>query len=143
MDTVDTLHSPEASPNGRQSIRCTACESALHSPGRESISFLLLDQLTIPVVGCDDHLEQFSALCGLTTDSSPELLNHRPAGGVTCPGCRHAPYKTQQPIIPIGSGGLAPLVCSTHQSDITDRLRTGLRIRNQLNASLDAFSADP
>jgi hypothetical protein len=143
MDIVDTLQSQRDSPNGQQSIQCTACESALHSPGRDTISFLLLDQFTIPLVGCDDHLEQFSSLCGLATENSAELLNHRPAGGLPCPGCRHAPYSTQQPVVPIGSGGLALLACPTHQSDIIGRFRTGLQIRHQLDASLDALATDP
>lgn len=143
MDTADSFHSPEAPPDGPQSIRCTACESALDSPGRESVSFLLLDQLTVPLVGCDDHLEQFSTLCGLATDDNPELLGHRPAGGVTCPGCRHAAYDIQQLVIPIGSGGLAVLACETHQSAVIDRFRTGLRVQRQLNSSLEAFSTDP
>lgn len=143
MDTVDTLQSPADSPNRQQSIRCTACESALQSPGRENVSFLLLDQFTIPLLGCDDHLEKFSSLCGLATDNSAELLNHRPAGGLHCPGCRHAPYNSQQPIIPVEDGGLAILACKTHQSDIIIRFRTGLRIRHRLNSSLDAFSTDP
>ncbi len=143
MDTADTPQSPTDSPDRHRSIQCAACESALHSPGRETISFLLLDQLTIPLVGCDDHLEQFSSLCGLATDNSPELLGHRPAGGLHCPGCRHAPYDTHQPVVPIGSGGLAVLACPTHQSDIVGRFRAGLRIRDQLTASLDASSTDP
>lgn len=143
MDTADTFHSPDASPDGPQSIRCAACESALDSPGRESVSFLLLDHLTVPLVGCDDHLEQFSALCGLATESSPELLDHRPAGGITCPGCRHAAYDTHQPIVPVDGGGLALLACDTHQSAVIDRFRTGLRVQRQLTSSIEAFSTDP
>lgn len=45
-----------------------------------------------------------------------------------CPGCRHTPYKTQQPVVPIGSGGLALLACPTHQSDIIARSRAGQNI---------------
>ena len=143
MDTVDTLQSPAESPNGHQPIRCTACQSAIHSPGREGISFLLLDQFTIPLVGCDDHLEQFSSLCGLATENTPELLNYRPAGGVPCPSCRHAPHKAQQPIVPIGTGGLALLACATHNADIIDRFQTGLQVRHHLNSSVDAIPTDP
>ncbi|TYL35834.1 hypothetical protein CV102_25690 [Natronococcus pandeyae] len=143
MDKRDTLQSPADSPNRDQSIHCTACESSLQSPGRESISFLLLDQFTIPLVGCDNHLEEFCSICGLATEGSAELLNHRPAGGVHCPSCRHAPHRPHQSIIPVGGGGLAILACSTHQSDILDRFRTGLQIRHHLNSSLDAFSTNP
>jgi hypothetical protein len=139
MDTVETPQSPAESPNTQQPIRCTACESALHSPGRETISFLLLDQFTIPLVGCDKHLEQFSALCGLATEDSAELLTHRPAGGLPCPGCRHAPYKPHQPIVPVGDGGLAVLACSTHQSEIISLFRAGQEIHHNLNTSLEAF----
>lgn len=142
MDIVDTLQSPADSPNGHHSIRCGACESALQSPGRENISFLLVDQFTIPLVGCDEHLQQFSSLCGLATENSAELLAHRPAGGLHCPGCRHAVYNSEQPIIPVEDGRLAVLACSTHQSDIVGRFRAGMRIRHQLNSSLDAFSTD-
>jgi len=139
MDTVDTPQLPTDSPDGSRQIQCTACESALRSPGRETVSFLLLDRFTIPLVGCDDHLEQFGALCGLATEDSAELLDHRPAGGLPCPGCRHAPYKTEQPIVPIGGGGLALLACPTHQSDIIARFRAGQNIRNRLTSSIDAF----
>lgn len=139
MDTVDTSHSAAEPADSHQSIQCSACESALRSPGRESISFLLLDQLTIPLVGCDDHLDRFTALCDLTTDQSATLLDHRPAGGVPCPGCRNAPHKPQHPVIPVGDGGVAVLACPTHESAIIDRFRTAHRIRQDLDASLDAF----
>lgn len=142
MDTVDTPQSSVDSPSGLQSIQCGACESALNSPNRESISFLLLDQFTIPLVGCDDHLEQFRTLCGLATENNAELLHHRPAGGLQCPGCRHASHKTQQRVVPVGDGGLAILTCSAHQSDILAQFRTGLQIQHHLTSSLDAFSTD-
>ena len=112
MDKGDTLQSPADSPNRDQSIRCTACESALQSSGRESITFMLLNQFTIPLVGCDNHLEEFCCLCGLASEGRAKRLNHRPAGGVHCPSCRHAPHKPQQPIIPVGGGGLAILACT-------------------------------
>lgn len=139
MDTVDTHQLSADTPDSQQSIRCDACESALRSPGRETISFLLLDQFTIPLVGCNDHLEQFSSICGLTTEKGVKLLDHRPAGGLPCPGCRHASYNTQQPIIPLEGGALAVLACPTHQSDIINRFRTGLRTQHQLTSALDAF----
>ena len=43
-----------------QRIQCSMCKAALESPGRETVSFLLLDQFTIPLVGCPEHLQQFS-----------------------------------------------------------------------------------
>ena len=143
MEKKDTPRSPADSPDRDQLMQCTTCESAIESPGRDSISFLLLDQFTIPLVGCDNHLEEFCSLCGLATEGRTELLNHRPAGGVHCPSCRHAPHKPHQPIIPVGDGGLAILACSTHQSDILARFRTGLQVRHHLNSSLDAFSTPP
>lgn len=143
MDTEDPLQSPTESHDGHHPIQCRACESALESPGRESVSFLLLDQLTIPLVGCDEHLQQFTSLCDLTTEQDADLLTHRPAGGVHCPGCRHAGQSIQQPVIPVEDGGLVVLACSTHQSAILDRFQTGLQIRHQLNSSLDTFSTRP
>ncbi|MFC7058829.1 hypothetical protein [Halovenus salina] len=125
------------SPGGGQSLHCTACEAALQSPGRDTVSFLLLDRLTIPLVGCAEHLEAFRSLCSLATDGSAELLEYRPAGGVRCPGCRHAPREPEQAIVPVGSGGLAILACESHQSDILDRFRTGLEVRRHLTSSLD------
>ena len=142
MDDRDPPQSVPEFPDRSQFIQCAACESALQSPGRESVSFLLLDQLTIPLVGCDNHLEEFYSLCGLATEGRAELLNHRPAGGINCPSCRHAPHKPQQPVIPVGNGGLAVLACSTHQSDIFSRFRTGLQIRQHLTSSLDGASTD-
>lgn len=143
MDEEDTLQSPANSPNRDQAVRCTACESALQSPGRDGTSFLLLDQFTVPLVGCDNHLEEFCALCSLAAEGRAELLNHRPAGGVHCPSCRHAPHNPRHPIIPVGGGGLAILTCSTHRSDILARFRTGLQVRHHLNSSLDAFPTTP
>lgn len=143
MDEGDDFRSQTDSSDGHPSIQCAACASALRSPGRDNVAFLLLDQFTIPLVGCDDHLEEFSSLCGLAARRSVKLLDHRPAGGVHCPGCRHGPHATQQPVVPVGSGALAVLACSTHCSEILDRFRTGLQIRQHLNASLDGSSADP
>jgi len=143
MDNGDSLQSVPDSPHRNQFIQCAACESALQSPGRENVSFLLLDQLTIPLVGCDNHLEEFCSLCGLATEDRAELLNHRPAGGVNCPSCRRAPHKPHQPIIPVGNGGLAVLACATHQSDVFSRFRTGLQVRQHLTSSLDMASTDP
>jgi len=66
MGTVELDHPPADPADSPSSIRCTACDAALRSPGRDTVSFLLVDQLTIPLVGCPDHLTQFSTVCGLT-----------------------------------------------------------------------------
>ncbi|CDK38434.1 hypothetical protein [Halorubrum sp. AJ67] len=142
MDDGTSLQSAADSADGNQFVQCAACESALRSPGRGNLSFLLLDQLTIPLVGCDDHLEEFRSLCGLATESRAELLDHHPAGGVNCPSCRHAPHQPQR-VIPVGNGGLAVLACETHQSDILSRFSTGLQVRQHLTSSLDGTSTDP
>lgn len=139
MDTTDTNQPPVDASDSHQSIQCTDCASALQSPGRENISFLLLDELTIPLVGCDDHLEQFRSICSLATEDSGTLLGHHPAGGLPCPGCRHTAYDMQHPVIPLGDGALAVLACTTHQSDIVARFRAGMQIQTQLSGSLDAF----
>lgn len=140
MDTVDSLQRPVEPPDWEQSMRCPACATALQAPGRETVSFLLVDQLTIPLLGCDTHLEQLRSLCALAADTGAKLLPHRPAGGVTCPGCRYAGHSSHHPIVPLGSGRLAILACSTHESDIISRIQTGRRVRHHLDASLDAVS---
>lgn len=142
MGNGDSPQSVLDSPYRDQLVQCAACESALQSPGRESVSFLLLDQLTIPLVGYDNHLEEFCSLCGLATEGRAELLDHRPAGGVNCPSCRHAPHKPQQPIIPVGNGRLAVLACATHQPDLFSRFCRGLQLRQHLTAPLDGDSID-
>ncbi|PAU82916.1 hypothetical protein CK500_12360 [Halorubrum salipaludis] len=143
MDNGAPLQPVPDSPHRNPFTQCAACESALQSPGRESVSFLLLDQFTIPLVGCDNHLEEFCSLCGLATEGRAELLDHRPAGGVNCPSCRHEPHKSHQRIVPVGNGGLAVLACATHQSDILSRFHTGLQVRQHLTSSLDGAPTDP
>lgn len=139
MNTANTRQLPADAPDSSQAIQCAACVAALRSPGRENISFLLVDRLTVPLVGCEDHLEQFRSLCDLATEDSAALLAHRPAGGLPCPGCRHASYDMGHPIVPLGGGAVALLVCSTHQSEIVSRFRTGLEVQQQLDTSLDAY----
>lgn len=137
MSPNDTDQSPEDELASQPSIRCAACNSALQSPGKDTVSFLLIDHLKIPIVGCDDHLEQFRSVCGLTTEADPELLSHLPAGGVPCVGCRQERYTTEQSLLPIDGGALGVLACPTHQSAIIDRYRTGLQTQQHLTSSLD------
>jgi len=54
---------PSAEPGDEPPVPCDACRSALASVSRDSVAFLLLDQFTLPVVGCRDHLERFRAIC--------------------------------------------------------------------------------
>ena len=139
MDTGETPQHPAETPDNTPSIQCTACESALRSPGRDTVSFLLVDRFTIPLVGCENHLKQFSSICGLTAESDTTLLSHPPAGGVPCPGCRHARHTVEQPVVPLHGGALAVLACPRHQSEIVARFREGLQTRHHLTASLDQF----
>lgn len=125
-------------PDGYPPIRCEACQSALQSPGREAISFLLLDTLTVALVGCQDHLEEFRSVCGHTTRGTADLIAHRPAGGIACPGCRLAPHNPQQPMIPLEDGIIAVLACPTHQTEVIDRFHTGLQTRRQITSSLES-----
>lgn len=111
--------------------------------GRRSLSFLLLDQLTIPVLGCADHLDQFRSICGLTTEDEAELLDHVPAGGVNCPGCRNARYESAHPLIPVRDGGVVVTACPDHRSAIAERFQAGRRAHEQLTASLDAPRDSP
>lgn len=136
MDAVDFDEPPASPADNPQSIRCAACDAALQSPSRDTISFLLFDQFTIPLVGCPDHLDQFSTVCGLTTEDSATVLEHRPAGGLQCPGCRHAAHQPQHPVIPVGTGAVAVLACPMHQDDIIGRFRAGLQTQRHLTASL-------
>jgi hypothetical protein len=139
MDVVDFDEGSPAPADGAGAIGCEACEAALRSPSRETISFLLLDQFTVPVVGCVDHLERFSAICGLTSEQRPRLLQHQPAGGITCPGCRRASQQPHHPVLPIGDGAVAVLACSTHRDGIIDRFRAGLQTQHQLTASVETL----
>lgn len=128
---------------GRSAIPCDACQSAIRSDGQRTVSFLLLDRFTIPVLGCDDHLDQFASVCGLTSKDPVELLHHRPAGGISCPGCRHARYAAGHPMIPVHGGAVLVPACPEHQSAITQRFHTGRRTRHRLTASLDAPNVSP
>lgn len=119
---------------GHPQIQCAACASALES---NAPSFLLLDQLTVPLIGCDDHLARFTDICGYTTEGSPELLDHRPAGGVPCPSCHLAPYNPHHPVIPVQDGAVAVLACLDHQSAIVDRFHTGLATQQRLTTSIE------
>lgn len=118
-------------------VPCPDCRHALTSISRDTVSFLLLDQFTVPVVGCQDHLEQFRAVCGLTTDGRAELLAHRPAGGITCPACRRASHDSRHAMIPVDGGAAVLLGCPDHQSTIATRFQTGQRTRQQLFGDID------
>lgn len=131
------LQHPQSEKTGDQlPIHCGACQSAIQSESQQAISFLLLDHLTIPIISCDDHLEQFSSICGVTTDDTAALLHHRPAGGICCPGCRLAPHNPAHPMIPIQDGAIVAMACPEHQTEIVQRFHTGLQTQHQLTASL-------
>lgn len=123
-----------ATPTGPV-MSCPDCQAALDATGRHAVSFLLVDSLTLPVVGCEVHLEQFRLVCGLTSENPAQLLSHRPAGGIICPGCRRATQQPTHPIVRIGHGAVAVLGCQTHEQDVLDRYRTGLETRGQLSWS--------
>jgi DNA-directed RNA polymerase subunit RPC12/RpoP len=123
----------------QRGVRCQACESALETPGRDTISFLLLDQLTVPLVGCADHKRRFGEVCGLTSEHAATLIQHRPAGGVRCPGCRHSTHRPQRPVVPVEGGAVAVLSCPRHADAIVGRFRAGLRTQQRLTASLPSW----
>lgn len=117
-------------------VRCEACQSALTEMSRDAVSFLLVDDLRIPLLGCDMHLEMFRARCGLTSAETARLLTHRPAGGLACPGCQNAPQTTTQTMLPVQDGALALLACPQHQAAVTHRFHTGLHTHTQLTTPL-------
>ena len=136
MDAANHDEPPARPAEHSPSISCTACDAALQSPSRESVSFLLLDQFTVPLVGCAAHLDQFSTICGLTTEDSATVLEHHPAGGLHCPSCRRAGTHPQHPILPVGTGAVAILACPTHQDAIIGRFRAGVQTHHHLTTSL-------
>jgi len=129
---------PSASDDhgGHPPVDCEDCRAAIRSPNRQTVSFLLFDQFTVPVVGCVDHLEQFATICGLTTEDTARLLSHLPAGGVPCPSCRNARYGSKQALIPVGEGATGVLACPEHQSYIASRFQTGLQTRAKLRSDI-------
>ncbi len=116
--------------------QCEDCEAALESGGRQAVSFLLLDTLTVPLVGCKTHLEQFRAICEFTTEESVRLLSHVPAGGIQCPGCRRMNHATEIPVVLIEGGAVGVLGCSRHAEEVLGRFQSGLEIRQQLGADV-------
>jgi len=137
MDTEEPPPTVDAS--AEPPVPCEDCRQALRSKSRDSVSFLLLDQFTLPVVGCPDHLEQFRAVCGLTTDGRAQLLSHQPAGGITCPACRRSPHAAGHAMVPVAGGAAMLLGCPDHQSTIASRYQTGQLTRQQLTDDFDTF----
>lgn len=135
MNPPDIHQSQSEITDELPAIECDACQSALDPDSQQAASFLLLDQLRIPVLSCDDHLEQFSSICGLTSDDTATVLHHHPAGGISCPGCRFASYSAAQSIVPVQDGAIVPIACPEHQSKIIQRFHTGLQTHQQLTSS--------
>jgi hypothetical protein len=130
---------PWSEPDGagdRSVVDCEACQSVIDDESDRTVSFLLLDHLTIPVRSCERHLERFSTICGLTTEDSARVLDHYPAGGVACPACRNARYDTSRPMVSVDGGMVVITACPDHQSQILQRFDTGLETHQQLTASL-------
>lgn len=128
----DDRPAEHSSPN----IQCDDCKAALESGGRQAVSFLLIETLTVPLVGCDAHLEQFRALCGLSTDESAKLLSHLPAGGIQCPGCRQSHHSIGMPVVMIEGGAVGIRTCSDHAEAVLDRYQSGLDVRQQIGADV-------
>lgn len=105
----------------------------MRSPTRGELSFLLLDHLTVPLVGCADHVERFASVCGYTTANATTVIEHRPAGGVSCPSCRLVPYSPDQLVVPVESGAVGVLACPDHRDELVERFQAGLETRRQLS----------
>jgi hypothetical protein len=138
MSDAEDDKRPAGSRTDLQRIQCSMCKAALESPGRETVSFLLLDQFTIPLVGCPEHLQQFRKVCGLTTEGSATLLQHRPAGGVPCPSCHHSTHRPHHPVVPVKDGAVAVLSCSEHADDIVGRFQAGLETHQRLTTTIQS-----
>ena len=124
--------------DGHPPIQCDACLSALHEPDRATMAYLLIDQLTVPITGCENHRQQFRSICEFSTDRDVDLLEHHPAGGITCPSCQRAPHRPHHPVIPLGNGVITVIACPSHETVVLERFQTGLQTQQQLTASLDS-----
>jgi hypothetical protein len=96
-----------------------------------------LDQLTIPLVGCEEHLGHFTSICGLTSEDTADLLDHPPAGGIRCPNCRLTPQTPHPTVIPVQTGAVAVLACPEHQVEMGTRFQTGLDTQHTLTTGLN------
>ena len=137
MDHEESPQHQSATDPHNPPVPCKNCEAALRSPERGQYSFLLLDQLTAPIVGCEEHVAQFASTCGYTTDGAAKLIEHRPAGGIRCPSCQLSGYTPRQPVIPVADGAVAVLACPEHQSELVARFQTGLETQQRLTTPLD------
>ena len=137
MPPVGAPELPPETSHSRPPIQCEECASALQNQGDHSESFLLLDQLTVPIIGCRDHMAEFVSICEVTTTDSPELVDYLPAGGIRCPSCRLAPYNLEHPVIPVQAGAVGILACPEHQVELINRFQAGLNTQEQLTSSLD------
>ena len=126
---------PNTAPSRGDRPDCQDCRAALESGGRQAISFLLVETLTVPVVGCDAHLEEFRAICELTTEGSAELLGHLPAGGIQCPACRNHEQGGGMPLIFVEAGAVGVLACERHATAVIECYQSGLQARQQLGAN--------
>ncbi|RCU46399.1 hypothetical protein DU504_03185 [Haloplanus salinus] len=137
MDSEESQQRQSVTDPDSPPVPCENCAAALRSPERSRYSFLLLDHLTTPIVGCEEHVAQFASTCGYTTDDAAKLVEHRPAGGIRCPSCQLAGYTPRQPIIPVADGAVAVHACPEHQSELLARFRTGLETQQRLTTTLD------
>ncbi|MFB6167609.1 MAG: hypothetical protein ABEJ43_02055 [Haloferacaceae archaeon] len=133
------MSSGDAPPNDDPlaAVSCASCRTALRGGGTDAVSFLLLEGLRVPLVGCEDHLARFARTCGLTSEGSADLLEHRPAGGVGCPACRLAPRRPDQFVVPVADGAVAIVACETHRDATRARYEAGGEAREHLSADVD------
>ena len=137
MPPVDSTRQHPGEVQGHPPIQCEECESALHNHEDHTVSFMLLDQLTVPIIGCGDHVNEFVSICELTTTGRAKVIEYPPAGGISCPSCQLAPYNLQQPVIPVQNGAVGILACPEHQTEIINRFQSGIATQEQLTSSID------
>jgi hypothetical protein len=140
MDSGHSTEQPIGDHDFPPRVTCTDCKTALQSHG--DIAFLLLDQVTAPIAGCDTHQAEFASVCGYATVEPATTVGYRPAGGIACPSCRLAVHTPEHPLVPVSDGVIGIIACPEHQTQILNRFHTGLETKQQVTET-DVLADSP